>query len=291
MHQKPLASLPLLLFHGLLSSPQEFGLLAHTLRSQSIQHKALEVTGYSIACGSGEMDWHKWHRAGLEAVVNEGGNTQPVVLGGLCVGGMLATTVASLIPDRVAGLILMSPTFAYDGWGLSPLRHLRKFSYWSRLDRFFSVKERPPFGLKNEKMRKWIMRELQARAVSAAGPARISLRALREADRMTAHALQCLQRHDLPLLVIHARDDEIARLSSVERIFDALPNRDKELVVLENSYHMVSIDNDRRQVANLISAFVQRLSKQGIVDVLAGVPGVVSSSAQYISASNVLLTT
>lgn len=239
--------------------------MAHTLRRQAITHHALHVPGYSLATDVAAPDWLRWRQAGLEAVDSAFGAEQPVVLGGLCMGGMLAAAVASQRPGRVAGLVLMSPTFAYDGWGLSPLRHLRKFGYWSGLDRFFSVKERAPFGVKNENIRRWIERELQQKAVSAAGPSRIPLRALRQADRMMDDAVRFLNTLNIPLLVIHARDDEITRLDTVRRIVDALPVRDKQLVVLENSYHMVSIDNDRHEVAAAVARFVTRVSHPGAV--------------------------
>lgn len=236
--------------------------MAHTLRRHTITHHALHVPGYSLATDVAGPDWRRWRQAGLQAVDSASGAGQPVVLGGLCMGGMLAAAVASKLPRRVAGLVLMSPTFAYDGWGLSPLRHLRKFGYWSGLDRFFSVKEREPFGVKNENIRRWIARELQQKAVSAAGPSRIPLRALREADRMMARAVGFLNSQNVPLLVIHARHDEITKLDTVQRIFNALPVRDKQLVVLENSYHMVSIDNDRHEVAAAVAGFVTRVSNR-----------------------------
>jgi hypothetical protein len=49
-------------------------------------------------------------------------------------------------------------------------------------------------------------------------------------------------------------------LTSVQALFDALPQRDKELAVLENSYHMVTIDNDRHEVAALLERFVKRVT-------------------------------
>ncbi|MBC7413927.1 MAG: alpha/beta fold hydrolase [Herminiimonas sp.] len=264
---------PLLLFHGLSSSPQEFGLMAHALRSRGIAHHALQVPGYTLATGHSSVDWRDWRQAGLQAVGSVAAQAPAVVLGGLCMGGMLAAAVAQQMqasPQRVAGLVLMSPTFAYDGWGMSPVRHLRHLGYWTGLDRFFSVKEREPFGVKNEKIRKWIVRELQQREVSAAGPSRISLRALREADRMMKLARSYLEALDCPLLVIHARDDEITTLGSVQRVFDRLPQRDKQLAVLENSYHMISIDNDRQQVASLVADFVQRVSIRPVAEAVPG---------------------
>ena len=64
--------------------------------------------------------------------------------------------------------------------------------------------------------------------------------------------------------MIHAREDEITRLESVQRLFDALPACDKELAMLENSYHMVTIDNDRQEVASLLGRFVQRLARSPV---------------------------
>lgn len=239
--------------------------MAHTLRSRSIDHRALEVPGYTLASDVSSANWHAWRRSGLSAVNAAAPDAPAVVLGGLCMGGMLAAAVAQQMGQRVAGLVLMSPTFAYDGWGMSPIRHLRHVGYWTGIDRFFSVKEREPFGVKNEKIRKWIVRELQERSVCAAGPARIPLRALREADRMMKVARQYLQNIDCPLLIIHARQDEITTFESVRRVFDGVPQVDKQLAVLENSYHMISIDNDRQQVATLIADFVQRVSVPNLV--------------------------
>jgi carboxylesterase len=175
-------------------------------------------------------------------------------------GAILAAALALEAPERVAGLVLMSPSFEFDGWGLSPIRHLRHLGYWTGLDRFFHMTERPPYGVKNERMRAWIAQELATRASSAAGPARVPLRALRQAERMLADVHARLAELRCPILVIHARDDEISSIGSVERMFAALPQADKELVILENCYHMITIDNDRQQVIALLDRFARRLT-------------------------------
>jgi carboxylesterase len=252
--------MPMLLFHGLLSSPQEFGLIAHTLRSHGLAHEALTVPGYTLAPDPVSSDWRRWRDAAVAVVESRVARNEAVVLGGLCMGGVLAAAVALESRCRIAGLVLISPTFTYDGWGLSPIRHLRHLGYWTGLDRFFSVAEREPYGIKNPKIRKWVARELEQRAQSAAGPARVPLRDLREGERMMAAVRARLKDLDCPLLMVHAREDEITRLKSVQRLFDTLPTRDKELAVLENSYHMATIDNDRHEVASLLVRFAQRLA-------------------------------
>ena len=254
------ANLSLLLFHGLLSSPQEFGLITHWLRNRGIQHLAPVVPGYTLATKILTPDWHDWRRTAQELIESQPGASEPVILGGLCMGGVLAAAAALKTRRRVAGVVLMSPTFEYDGWGLSPIRHLRQLGYWTGLDRFFSVGEREPYGVKNEKIRRWIVQEMKERQNSAVGPLRIPLPALREGERMMAEVRTHLAQLDCPLLVMHARDDEITSLRSVEQLFESLPARDKELEILENSYHMITIDNDRHQVARSLERFVKKVS-------------------------------
>lgn len=250
----------ILLFHGLLSSPQEFGLINLGLRTRRLAHEAVSVQGYTLASDATEFDWRHWRSAAADLVDARAQKDGPIVLGGLCMGAILAAAVALEAPRQVAGLVLMSPSFAFDGWGLSPIRHLRHLGYCTGLDRFFSMHEREPYGVKNERLRAWIAEELQQRARSAAGPARVPLRALREGERMLAEVGACLDKLSCPILVIHARDDEICSLESVKHVFDRLPQTDKTLVVLEDSYHMITIDNDRQQVVRSIDDFVRRIS-------------------------------
>lgn len=254
--------LPLLLFHGLLSSPQEFGLIAHSLKGRGIRYEGVSVPGYTMESNPLSPSWQRWRDSACSAVDAHISVDQPVVLGGLCMGGVLAAAVALQQRQRIAGLVLISPTFTYDGWAMSSIRHLRHIGYWTGLDRFFSVAEREPYGVKSPKIRKWVIREMEQRAQSAVGPARLPLRAVREGERMMAKVRETLAELDCPLLVIHAREDEITRLESVQQLFDTLPQRDKELVVLENSYHMVTIDNDRHEVVVVLDRFVKRLANQ-----------------------------
>ena len=254
----------ILLFHGLLSSPQEFGLIAHSIRRNGLTHEAVTVPGYTLG-RTLALNWRQWRVAGADVINTHAPGNAPVILGGLCMGGVLAAALALQAPERVAGLVLMSPSFDFDGWGVSPLRYLRHIGYWTGLDRFFSMAEREPYGVKNARIREWIARELHERNQSAAGPARVPLRALREGERMIKDVRARLHELTCPILMIHAREDEITSLGSVMRLFDALPQTDKELVVLENSYHMITIDNERQQIPLLLDRFCRRLSAGAMV--------------------------
>lgn len=249
----------LILIHGMLSTPLEFGLLAQPLRSRGIDHIALEIPGYSLADTRASHSWRNWlalTRATLDAVIAPG---EPVILGGLCMGGVFAAALALEGHYNVQGLVMMSPTFEYDGWSLSRWSEWRKLAYLLRVDRLISISEREPFGIKNPKIRKWIARDMQQRHQSAAGPAKLPLRALREGERIMAWVAARLPSITCPTLVLHAREDEITSLASVERLFATIKNPAKELVVMEDSYHMITIDNDRARVVDELCRFVARL--------------------------------
>src|SRR5215467_3433237 len=171
----------LVLLHGLLSTPREFFLISNALRCRGIRHDALAIPGYTEAGRTGRRTcWHAWIEAALLAINKAAAPDEPLVLGGLCTGGLLAARLALRLGSRVRGLAMLSPTFSYDGWGLSKWRHWRHLAYLLGIDRFIRVPEREPFGIKNPRIRRWIALEMRARSDSAAGPAHLPLWALKE---------------------------------------------------------------------------------------------------------------
>lgn len=235
-------------------------MIALGLRNRGINLITPDISGYTQATGIRNPDWQTWQQTALDFIASAGDPNEPIILGGLCMGGVLAAAAALRTRRKIAGLILLSPTFDYDGWGLSPITHLRHFGYWTGIDRFFNVHEREPYGVKNPKVRQWVKREMIERASAALGPARIPLRALREGERMMKYVRQQLSTLNCPLLIIHAKEDEITTLGSVEKLFTSLGQPDKTLIVVENSYHMITIDNDRHAVAQAIENFSKRVT-------------------------------
>ncbi|HEX7689664.1 MAG TPA: alpha/beta fold hydrolase [Burkholderiaceae bacterium] len=258
----------LVLFHGLASSPKEFGFLAHPLRRQGVKLLAPEIAGYSHGRLAPRPRWRDWVDAADDALATLG-TDEPFVLGGLCTGSFLALALAARRPlPGLRGVAMMSPSFACDGWALPWWYGLRRLAYALGLAGRFSMAERPPYGLKNERMRQWIRQQLEAQAsepdagggVTPIGPARIGLPFVRESERLARHGRLLLARMALPLLVQHAREDEICRLETVERALRAAPLRYVSLQVLENSYHMITADNDRHLVADQLAAYMHSLA-------------------------------
>jgi carboxylesterase len=96
---------------------------------------------------------------------------------------------------------------------------------------------------------------MRERSGSAAGPSTLPLWAIREVDRLKDHVSAGLHRLTPRTLMLHARDDEVCTLASAQRSMHSLAAADKRLVVLEDSYHMITIDNDRHRVTDELRDF------------------------------------
>lgn len=251
----------LVLFHGLASSPKEFGLLSHPLRRGKVSLLAPEVAGYSHGVLNPVAQWPQWVDAAAQALHEAlGGDLQrPFVLGGLCTGAMLATAVAARGPmPGLRGLALLSPLFAYDGWSLPWWYGFRHLAYALQLTRFFSMHERPPYGLKDERMRARVRQQMATLGDSMVGPSAVPLRFIRQSERLSRHVRTVLPTLPWPISAQHAREDEICDLASVQAALGGLAPAQCSLQVLENSYHMITADHDRQQVADNLIEFVRR---------------------------------
>ena len=255
---------PLVLLHGLLSTPREFFLISRGLRTRGVRHHALAIPGYTEGTRSRQRTgWHAWIDAACAAIEKASPRDEPLILAGLCTGGLLAAGLALRLGSRVRGVAMLSPTLSYDGWGLPKWHRWRHLAYWLCVDRFIRIPEREPYGIKNPDIRRKIALDMRARSESAAGPSHLPLWALKENERLISDVRRQAAQLACPLLVMHAREDEITQLRSVEGFFASVRALDKRLVVLEDSYHIVTFDNDRHRVADELSDFALRVGACG----------------------------
>ena len=251
----------LILLHGLASTPAEFALLVHPLRRLGIPLVTPEIEGYTHGSVRDGVSWDDWVRAATARIAQEiAASPGPFVLGGLCSGALLAAAVAARGKfQRLRGIALLSPLVAYDGWGLPWWYRLRVLAYALALERRFAMQERPPYGLKNERMRQIVRQQMLTQQASLAGPSQVSLAVVRESERLSRHAVRALETIHCPVLALHARRDEICRLASVQTVLRRLPPERVRLIVLEDSYHLITADNDRHALARDLAQFASTL--------------------------------
>ena len=248
VHQQDPELLPVVLLHGLLSTTREFGLISLPLQSRGVELIVPDIKGYTEANRRRFNRWENWVDAACDAIREQVGVERPFVLGGLCTGGMLAAAVAARGEFNVHSLVMMAPSFGYDGWGRGRWWAWRKLGYVLGIDRWIHVPETAPYGIKNEKIRRWVERDMESRSSSSAGPSTLPLWAINQSERLMRHVEKQLPQLHVQTIVMSSTEDEICSIAVVRDAFNTLPGDANRLVVLEDSYHMITMDNDRQRV-------------------------------------------
>lgn len=242
-----------LLIHGLQSSPVELLPLAKRLQQAGYTVHMPHIAGYGFAHGDTPRSvthWQDWHAKAMDEFRALQRQYKTVAVGGLCIGGTLSLSIAAELEDEVAALTLLSTTLWYDGWAMPWYRPFRYLGYIWPIRYWYTYKEREPFGLKNEQLRRWVAREMAHKDASMVGASRLNLPAIQEAERMIAVVKKTMARVTAPAIIIHAEEDEVASPRSARYIAQNIGSRTIESVTLHNSYHMITVDNERDQVAS-----------------------------------------
>jgi carboxylesterase len=235
-----------LVVHGLASTPLEVRFVARLLQAAGFTVVAPTLAGYSMGevCGP----WEAWLAALERVFENLARSYRSICVAGLSAGATLALALAERRRD-VRSLALWSVTLRYDGWLMPWYRALLKPCYALGIGRNYVYRERPPYGLKNEKWRARVAAAMEKQQSSAAGPATIPAAFLIQTMRLGADAQRRLTDVRCDTLVLHSADDETASPRNAETVYRRIASRHKRKILLGDSYHMITMDNERDFVA------------------------------------------
>lgn len=260
-----------LLIHGLGGTPVELRFVAQGLVRSGYTVYCCQLTGH---CGTAEelkrSTWKDWY-ASVEAAHDRLRESCDIIIaGGLSMGGILALHLAHQRPEQIHGLALYAPTLRLDGWAMPwytvPLHWIRP----TRLEVNINLAEREPYGIKDERIRAFVVKSLASGDSSAAGIFSTPLRAFANFNSLVSVVKRELGAIRAPALIVHPRDDDMASLGNALELQRKLAGF-VEMVVLDDSYHIVTLDRQRHIVVERSAAFAQMLERrsapgqQGIV--------------------------
>jgi carboxylesterase len=250
-----------LLLHGLSGNPLEMQHLSKRFHNEGFAVHCPTIPGFGFGTRVNAFDsgtWEEW----LASVVAEFDRLryryERVSVGGLCIGAVLALKLASLRSRDIASLALISTTLAYDGWAMPWYSFLVPLGYHTPLRYRISWPEREPFGVKNLRLREWIKRAMAEHGDSPAGAARLPLSGIHQAKRLIRDVRRNIKHVTSPALVLHAFDDDVASTKSAEFVARHVGSEHVRTVLFRDSYHMLTIDNDKDLVADEAIAFVRQ---------------------------------
>lgn len=249
------------LFHGLSSTPQELQITARGLSRAGYTVILPGIRTYTWARGDhGKPAWRQWVGDARRIYEQTVSRYESVSIGGLCIGAVLALQVAATSSAEPASVLCLSTTLHYDGWSLPWYRHFLPLAGWLPFGHRYRFKERWPWGVKDPRMRQWIEQQMAADGASAAGAAELGARHLLEARRLIRATRSRLQQVTAPTLVLHAVEDEVASPRSAEEVIRRVKAGRTRLVLLRDSYHMISLDREKQRVIDEIGGFLALLN-------------------------------
>jgi|SRR5450830_14813 len=242
-----------LALHGLMGNPLEMQFIGKKLQQAGYTVEIPLIPGYGYT--SGQKDDYrstrseKWYEEVQARFDDLKRRHETVSIVGLCIGAVLGLRLAAERPDDVAAISLLATTLYYDGWSIPKYRFLLPLAYYTPLRYRYAYKERYPFGLKNENLRKWIEREMKVTTSSAAGASRLSAEGIFQAHRLIKKVRKTLDQVRCPTLIIHAEEDDVATPRSANLVESRISSTVKKKIILKNSYHIITLDNEKETVA------------------------------------------
>jgi carboxylesterase len=245
-----------ILLPGLNGSGLELGQLPRFLEAAGHDVLIPEISGFLF--GAPASKYNSWVQD-LHQIIDKQKETYAFVnLAGISMGATLATLVAAQRTD-ISSLVLMSPVLKYDGWSVPFYRPILDFFYFLGA-RNWEYSEREPFGVKNIDLRRRIGEKFKTSKVSEVGAASISARHLHEAKGLMARAKDSLHNLSCRLLVIQSVEDDTCSVWSASEILEHCKSELRRVIWLGNSYHIVTIDNEREIVLNEVLNFIAQTS-------------------------------
>ena len=235
----------ILLSHGFTGAPKEMRWMGEYLNGQGYTCLGIRLAGHATRpkdmIRSRYTDWMHSIEDGYQLLR---GLSNEIVLAGLSMGGVLSLLMSTKL--NVRGVIAMSTPFdlpvPYPAWGMQIVSYFKAYVRKS--------KGQPGEG--------WFDKEAYKGHISYPfNPVRSGA----ELDRLLAKMRASLPNVKGPVLLIHSKDDKYVLPENMPHIYERLGARDKEMLWVTGSGHVVTRDAARQQVFEAAAAFIRRVVK------------------------------
>jgi carboxylesterase len=261
------------MLHGLGANSIELTRLAKDFHAQNFSVVAPNIEGYCY--GTPLTTWQTWVERVQHHYWQLQRTYQTVSIVGLSMGATLALAIAQREDPTAAAFL--STALAYDGWAMPWYQFLSKYASWIPFSNRYNFRETEPYGVKNEEMRAMIKRAMQKDHLSESGVDVLPVKYLQEGQRLIKEVTNNLKAVSCPSLFIHAVDDETVHISNAEWAYKQVTATHKDFLYLGDSYHMITVDNERETVSQETVRFLKQAVNNAMVSAEFDIPPVQSA--------------
>ena len=233
-----------LLIHGFTGTPKEMRWMGEYLNQQGFTCLGVRLAGHAtVPEDMIASRWTDWTASVEGAYSLLRGVTDNIFLMGLSMGGILSLLMSTRL--EVKGVVAMSTPYK-----LPDDPRLRHIEWISKIVAYMPKSEGEPGS-------GWFDKEAWKEHVSyPMNP----VRSIGELNKLLGEMRSALPKVDVPVLLIHSRDDKYVLPESMEHIYAELVNAsEKTKLTITGSGHVVTRDASRRQVFEAAAEFIQRV--------------------------------
>lgn len=250
-----------LLFHGMTGSPYELKKYGQYLHSLGYDVFANCLPGHGDKVEEiYTVKYTDWLEFAFNRFKDLKSTYDEVYVSGLCLGAVLAIAVAEKYKSEVDGVIALSTTLYLDGWRLPWYKIFMPVGLATLVRFYYTYPECDPHGIKNLRTRNIVKKLLQKGDVGMNDFPMTCIYELLKLSRFVRNKKR-LSQVESPILFIHSKEDDLTSPKSSKDVYNAISSADKELIILEDSYHMVLYDNEKEFVFNKVGKFLNTHSK------------------------------
>ncbi|MTJ82449.1 MAG: alpha/beta fold hydrolase [Telmatospirillum sp.] len=244
-----------LLIHGLTGTPTEMRFLGKSLSQAGFTVYGCQLAGH---CGTEEdllhTRWPDWHASVETAYASLRRKHDTVFVAGLSMGAVLAMHLAALHPGEIRGLGLLSTTLRYDGWAIPKLSFLLPLFLHTPLGLRYRFVENFPYGIKDDRLRQRVVANMTSGNSAEAGNLGMTGASLRQLLALVDVVKREMPEITTPAFIAHADNDDVASKGNALYVEQHLGGP-TELLLLNDSYHMITVDKQRAEVGRALAAF------------------------------------
>lgn len=246
-----------LLVHGLGGTPVEMKSVARGLNSAGHTVLCCQLAGH---CGTEEdlkkSTWQEWAASVETGLARLTGECDIVLAGGLSMGSLMALNLAHANPAKVQGLLLFAPTLRHDGWAIPWYSFLLDVLIDTPVGTRWQFVESFPYGLKDERVRNIVLRAMRSGNSAEGGADGTPSQSVKQFWHLIRRVKAALPQIKTPAFIAHAREDDISSLKRNTFVLQSRLGGLVETLVLDDSYHIVTLDRQRDILIERAVAYV-----------------------------------
>lgn len=247
----PDAKTGVLVLHGFTGTPFEVHLLGDALAARGFLVDGPSLAGHCLTTRDLCLStWRDWVDSAERALAEMSPRVERVGVCGLSMGGLVALELARRHPDRIRAVASLSTAL----WlPMHAERFIRSFAF---MGRFLPKLRGAAFPkIAGSDISDEAMKERNAVAQGDVGTPLISVHSLVEfGEHVRAHLGEVKQ----PLLLAHSLKDHTIPFACMDAVAREVGSKEVKRVVLERSYHVITLDIEKETVFNAVGDHMQQ---------------------------------